>query len=107
MDWISISAAYGLLVPLIIELTAKKLKGKWKIVIVFMFCITGAIVGQGVLGAWENWDISQLIISSIIVLALATNSWSMMWKKWFKNDPDPLLKATVYNPYGKDGLTNP
>jgi len=92
MDWYTVSAIWGTFVPLFIEIFAKKVHGQWKIVIVFAFCLGGAVVSMGLDGGFDNWSNGNFALAFLGILTLATNTWAVMWKKFFSSEPDPLKK---------------
>lgn len=89
MDWLVLSGLIGTLLPAIIELFAKSITGRWKIVTVWGVCLFAAVVQTGADGGFVSWNWSQFGGSFVIILVLSVKMWKDMWKKWFPGDSDP------------------
>jgi hypothetical protein len=92
LDWVVVSAGIGMILPVLIELFSKHVHGRWKIVIVFFFCLISAFAQYGLNGNFqaEGFTLSQFLISLLIILGMAVNFWEVMWKKWFPGIKDPI-----------------
>lgn len=90
IDWVAVSGFIGLILPVIIELFAKKISGKAKILVVWGCCIVCAVAQHGMDGGFSEWNWGQFLTSAVIIITIAVNSWNQMWKKWFPTDPDPI-----------------
>ena len=108
MEWTALSGLIGMVLPIVIELFAKKVKGKKKIVIVLVSCIVTSIAQYGVQGGFKEVNLSMFFYTSAIICTMAINSWNQMWKKWFPTDPNPLKeteewekKQTAFTFYNK------
>jgi hypothetical protein len=89
IDWVALSGLTGLIMPVLIELFAKKVHGQAKIIIVWVACLFTAFVQHGLDGGFQAWDWGQFTVTLVIILGIAINSWNQMWKKWFGEQPDP------------------
>lgn len=90
MDWAYISGLWGVVLPFLIEVFAKKITGQTKILVVFGSCLTAAIITTGLEGGFVDWHWGQFAGSFVIILGLSVNLWKQMWKQWFPKDPDPI-----------------
>ena len=90
VQWTAVSGMIGVLLPVMIELFAKHIKGKKKIAVVFGCCLISSTVQYGVEGCFQNWNPSLLVYTLGVILTISINSWNQMWKKWFPTEPSPL-----------------
>ena len=94
INWVAISGFIGLILPVLIELFAKKISGKAKILVVWVCCLFCAVVQHGVDGGFQEWNWGQFTTSAVIIISIAINSWNQMWKKWFPDTPNPVPQQT-------------
>jgi len=101
MDWLLVSGFIGLVLPVLIEIFSKKVTGQKKILIVFVCCVVASIVQTGVDGGFVGWNWSQFAGSTMVILFASVNMWSVMWKKWFPDDSDPIVLQMTQSAYAE------
>ena len=89
-DWSLVSGCIGFILPLLIEKTARHLKGKPKVLVVLGSCLVCSCVQWGIQGGFEKATIPTALGSFFMIVLIAINSWSQMWKRWFPSDKDPF-----------------
>ena len=102
-DWSLVSGCIGFLLPMLIEKTAKHMKGKHKVLVVLGTCFICSLVQWGIQGGFETATITNALGSFFMIVLVAINSWSQMWKRWFPSDKDPFEESfKLYKKWAQD-----
>jgi len=92
--WVILSGLIGVLLPPIIEIFSKNVKGKNKIIVVLVtsLVLAGVQAGTESLLVEEGWSFQTILQNFIIIFGLAVNMWNMVWKQWFNEDSPFIVK---------------
>jgi hypothetical protein len=92
--WTLLTGLIGVILPFLIELFSKSVKGKNKIMVVLVTSLVLSVVQAG---TEENfggggWTLETILQNFIIIFGLAVNMWNMVWKQWFNEDSPFIVK---------------
>lgn len=105
LNWSVVSGFIGFMIPMIIEKTARHIKGKHKVVVVLCTCFLCSFVQWCVQGGFGTTTLPNALGSFFMIVLIAINSWNQMWKRWFPTDKDPFEES--YKLYKKWFESNP